>query len=156
MLLVRDSNVPPKNPLFVELVWGSQRKEQPLGCCMGGAAFAGCHPRPGMDGRHFNGCISRRDTHAVTAAAAVERQPAGSAVSGIPAFVPAPARYIQKKCRTISTSSPRNVARKKHSLKGEGQEGVTETRFSPTARTLRARAFLCSMPSFEPAVTLHL
>lgn len=86
-----------------------------------------------MDGRHFNGCISRRDTHAVPAAAAVERQPAGSAVSGIPAFAPAPARYIQNNCRTISASSSRNVARTKHSLKGEGQEGVAETRFSPSA-----------------------
>lgn len=84
---------------FAEPVSGSQRKEQPLGCSMGGAAFAGCHPRPGMDGRHCNGCISLRDTHAVTAAAAVERQPAGSAVSGIPAFAPAPARVQPKQAQ---------------------------------------------------------
>lgn len=82
-----------QKPLSAEPGW--QRRSS-LQCGRGGAAFVGCHPRPGMDGRHFNGCISLRDTHTATAAAAVERQPACSAVSGIPAFAPAPAQLQPK------------------------------------------------------------
>lgn len=80
-----------QNPCFAELVSGSHRKGRTFSCCTGGAAVAGCHPRPEMDGRHFNSGISLRDTHAITAAAAVERQLTGSAVSAIPAFAQAPA-----------------------------------------------------------------
>ena len=95
-----------QNAGFAESVSGSHRKEQPFSCCTGGAAVAGCHPRPETDGRHFNSCISLRDTHAVTATAAAERQLAGSAASGIPAFAPAPAWVRPKQAQNHQMPLP--------------------------------------------------
>lgn len=95
-----------QNAHFAKPVLGLHRKEQPFSCCTGGADVVGCHPRPETDGRHFNSHVSLRDTHAVTAAAAVERQLAGSAASGIPAFAPALARVHPKQAQNHQMPLP--------------------------------------------------
>lgn len=130
-----------QNAHFAELVSGSHRKERPFSCCTGGAAVAGCHPRPEMDGRHFNSRISLRDTHAATAAAAAERQLAGTWLCCVrhSCLCPAPSPGTFKtSTNPPDASSLTNVARRKWGLKGEVQGGVVETKFSPSTTILRA------------------
>lgn len=57
--------------------------------------------------------------------------------------------------KTSNAASLRNTARRKHSLKGEGQGGVSETRFSPSSIPPQHAQFQASCNSGICSTTWH-
>lgn len=126
-----------QNAHSAEPVSGWQRKEPHSSCRTGGAALVWCHPRPATDGRHLNSRIALRDTHAVTAAAAAERQLARTRLCCVRHSC---LRWgcAQNKRKTSRCLLPGKHREGRHCCKGEGQEGLEETEFSTTAVILCA------------------
>lgn len=137
MLSARDSNVPPKPSVcragLAEegAAFSAAGVEQPL--------WGATHGQGWMAGILMAAFLCETPTQPLLQLLWKGSLPAPLCQAFLPSPQPLPS-CSQNQHRAISTSSPRNIARKRHSLKGEDWKKWQRQ----------------GLPSFEPAVALHL